>query len=403
MSRIDLVNATARRLAAVAIITLLSGPLGAGAAAWSAQFDDMVAAAPVGHVAIASYDDVPAIPEESPGADPFDAAALTDEACMQQLRQCCCCPGWTHYAIFDVLFLQRANAGADRPLVIENALGPNPGAVLLSTADLQYPVAPGVRLFYGELGPDNIGWEVGYLGVWSMFADAGVIGADTLRLPGPIGDLPFSGFDEADQVRATTISSLNMVEANLFTYCCCRKPGVCNPCRCPCTCTNWLFGFRWAGLQEAASLDTTCCEGDPPVPYRVTTCSQMLGPQVGYRRRKQWDCWAYEGWAKAGLMGTVLSQSQGALVEPFTGIPVREPRSSSRTGVGMIGDINFTVIRRLNETWGLRAGYNLIWLQGVALAADQWDFTNTAASGTRLVGDGGIFLHGANLGLEARW
>jgi len=336
-------------------------------------------------------------------APPFDAAPLADDACMQQLRQCCCCPGWTHYAIFDVLFLQRANAGADRPLVIENALGPNPGAVLLSTADLQYPVAPGVRLFYGELGPDNIGWEVGYLGLWSMFADAGVIGADTLRLPGPLGDLPFSGFDEADQVRATTISSLNMVEANLFTYCCCRAPGTCNPCRCPCTCTNWLFGFRWAGLNEAANLDIVCCEGDPPVPYRVTTCSQMLGPQVGYRRRKQWDCWAYEGWAKAGLMGTILSQSQGELVEPFTGIPVRGPRSSSRTGVGMIGDVNFTVIRRLNETWGLRAGYNFIWLQGVALAADQWDFTNTDTSGTALAGDGGIFLHGANLGVEARW
>jgi hypothetical protein len=45
----------------------------------------------------------------------------------------------------------------------------------------------------------------------------------------------------------------------------------------------------------------------------------------------------------------------------------------------------------------------MIWLSGVALAPDQWDFTNTAASGTTLVGGGGVFLHGANLGLEARW
>ena len=45
--------------------------------------------------------------------------------------------------------------------------------------------------------------------------------------------------------------------------------------------------------------------------------------------------------------------------------------------------------------WWLRLGYNMIWLSGVALAPDQWDFTNTATSGTTLVGGGGVFLHGA--------
>jgi hypothetical protein len=39
----------------------------------------------------------------------------------------------------------------------------------------------------------------------------------------------------------------------------------------------------------------------------------------------------------------------------------------------------------------------------VALAPDQLDFTNTAASGSGLAAGGGIFLHGVNLGLEARW
>lgn len=51
---------------------------------------------------------------------------------------------------------------------------------------------------------------------------------------------------------------------------------------------------------------------------------------------------------------------------------------------------------------GIRAGYNLIRLAGVALAPDQWDFTDTLTSGSQLVGGGGLFLHGANLGLERR-
>jgi hypothetical protein len=48
-------------------------------------------------------------------------------------------------------------------------------------------------------------------------------------------------------------------------------------------------------------------------------------------------------------------------------------------------------------------GYNLVWLTGVALAADQWDFTPSTAGGTDIHGTGSVFLNGANLGLEARW
>ncbi|HBB74901.1 MAG TPA: hypothetical protein DC048_10700, partial [Planctomycetaceae bacterium] len=51
-----------------------------------------------------------------PIAGPFDGPALDDEACMQVLRRCCCCPGWDHYAIFDVLFLQRNNQAGNQPL-----------------------------------------------------------------------------------------------------------------------------------------------------------------------------------------------------------------------------------------------------------------------------------------------
>jgi hypothetical protein len=52
-----------------------------------------------------------------------------------------------------------------------------------------------------------------------------------------------------------------------------------------------------------------------------------------------------------------------------------------------------------NETWGLRVGYNLVWIDGVALA--QLDFENPDEP--RFVSAAGVFLHGANFGLEARW
>ena len=53
--------------------------------------------------------------------DELAAELPADDVCMQELRQCCCCPSWTHYAIFDMLFLQRNNAAINRPLVVSGS------------------------------------------------------------------------------------------------------------------------------------------------------------------------------------------------------------------------------------------------------------------------------------------
>ncbi len=58
---------------------------------------------------------------------------------------------------------------------------------------------------------------------------------------------------------------------------------------------------------------------------------------------------------------------------------------------------------RLDDVWTLRGGYNLLWIEGVALAPDQLDFTDTPTSGTSLDIDSGVFAHGFSAGLEARF
>ena len=321
-----------------------------------------------------------------------------------------CCPDWSHYGIVDFMFLQRDNATSGAVITEENIGGQQ--VPIFTTRSMQPATAPGVRLFYGELGPDCMGWEVGYLGVYGMFGAVDRSSfTDSLVIPGDLGgNTP--GWTSADEVRPTYASSLNTVEANIFTYRCCpecssdsflwshlgNKP--------VCHCSNWLFGFRWAGLEEQADLNVLCCRvtNDVFTSYSVRTSSQMLGPQVGFRGRRQWKNWAVEGWAKAMLAGTLLSSNADPISSSLAPTTIIRPaRRLNDTGVGFLGDLNYTVTRRLNDTWWLRLGYNMIWLSGVALAPDQWDFTNTATSGTTLVGGGGVFLHGVNLGLEARW
>ncbi|MDO7683194.1 MAG: hypothetical protein MUQ52_11980 [Pirellulales bacterium] len=325
-------------------------------------------------------------------------------------QQSACCPDWCQYGIVDFLFLQRDNATSGAVITEEGSQR----VPVFTTRSMQPATAPGVRLFYGELGPDCMGWEVGYLGVYGMFGAVDRSSfTDSLVIPGDLGgNTP--GWTTADEVRPTYASSLNTVEANIFTYRCCpecssdtllwshlgNKP--------VCHCSNWLFGFRWAGLEEQADLNVLCCRvsNDVFTSYSVRTSSQMLGPQVGFRGRRQWNNWAVEGWAKAMLAGTLLSSNADPIFSSLAPTAIIRPaRRLTDAGVGFLGDLNYTVSRRLSDMWWLRLGYNMIWLSGVALAPDQWDFTNQLPTlgGTTLVGGGGVFLHGANLGLEARW
>ena len=99
-----------------------------------------------------------------------------------------------------------------------------------------------------------------------------------------------------------------------------------------------------------------------------------------------------------------LSQSASPITSALAPTVVYRPgRSAADTGMGFLSSMNLSMAYRFSEVWGLRLGYNLAWLSGVALAPNQWDFTDTLASGTGVRGAGGLFLHGANVGLEARW
>jgi hypothetical protein len=324
---------------------------------------------------------------------------------------CCppslCCPDWNSYFLFDVLLLQRDNATNGQPLVLANSSGPLAGQTLLASTSPQFSTSPGIRTFFGRRGPDNIGWEIGYVGLYGMFGDAEAGGADLLAVTPPLGS-SVTGWSRADYARATYASNLDMVQANLFRYDCCREQDCSSRYpwkRTPsCHCIDWIAGVVWAGLEETAALNVTCCEGEQPTSYRNGTSSQMFGGQIGVRGRREWRDWAFEGWVKTALTGNQLSSWADPITSSLApGVEFRPARANSTTTAGFIGDINMTAIYKLTDTWGLRMGYNLIWLSGVALAGNQYDFSDTPNSGRTLYGDGSVFFQGGSLGLEARW
>lgn len=307
------------------------------------------------------------------------------------------------YVIADAVFLQRDNQSTDQLLAARL------GQAVITTGQLTFATQPGLRLFAGAVNDCDAGWEVGYLGVWGMFATRTAGGVDDLQAADPLS-LLVPEFNDRSLARATYASTLNSAEINVFSrnddggFC----RGAAEPWRrCAGYCrgtVDWLAGVRWAGLDEAAGLTLSGGTSPDPGLYTLRSTTNLFGAQLGGRGRMEWERWAIEGWAKVALCGSALSQSQDAIVDPAVpDPPIRPARSAFEGGVGFIGDLNATLVYRLTDTWGLRAGYNLIWLSGVALAPNQFDFNADSTSGSGLNGGAGLYLHGANLGLEARW
>ena len=312
------------------------------------------------------------------------------------------------YAVFDALFLQRDNATVNRAVVVDSTA---PSVPVISAGDLQSTIGSGARLLYGTYGEDDIGWEVGYLGVYGMSA------AKTATSAGPSLEAPNqvfagqTGLTDGFSARVTDNASINSIELNMVFH---NYDGGYNrrsgrPWQ---RCegydgghVDWIGGFRWANLQDAAVLAIPPGTSPQPSTYSVNATSNLFAAQVGTRGRMAFEQWALEGWMKIGVAGTAISQSQTISDANKPLHPYRQPQpmSSDTAGMGMIADMNLSAIYRFNDVWGLRVGYNLMWLTGVALAPDQWDFAASRTAGTAINGTGSVFLSGANLGLEARW
>jgi hypothetical protein len=309
---------------------------------------------------------------------------------------------WESYAVFDTLFMQRENQTNDGPLVLDG----DTQAAAIATPDLQFPTAPGIRALYGQHGPAGLGWEIGYLGVYGMFADASAAGNGNLEIAPPLSSAVAS-LRGASAARATYASVLNSAEANvLLTERCFHRPrhSAYAAERIPCAFTvDWLAGFRWAGLDEQAALAFGGSPASLATGYAVRTSSNLFGGQLGVRGRADLQAWAVEGWVKAALAGSMLAQSQDPIIDSITGDVYRSARGSRTQTPGGIFDVGATLVYRLSDTWGLRFGYSMLWLTNVALAPDQFDFTADTEAGTRLDGNQTLWLGGATLGLEARW
>ncbi len=335
---------------------------------------------------------VPTSANEPQPASPLSDAPLTSVPCAPGL---CCnlCP--CTYAQVEALFWERSSH-PDRTVLI-NA---NNQQALVSTSDLDFGFDPGIRALFGFHLCNGQVIEFGYFGLFESQASLDYVRPNTnidVTLPGALG-VATNVFHDGVQTRTEYISRLQGAEVNL-PCCCCWE----SPCGDVAGSREWFAGFRYVNLQESFRIN-----GAKPVGggvetgyYDLSSRNDLFGAQIGARIRRARGRFGWEATGKAGIFGNQAGQEQ--VVMDYPDFPLRPEVSSNGACVAFLGELNLTGIYQLNRTWGLRAGYNLMWIEGLALAPNQMDFTFTSISGTGLNTAGGLFLHGVNLGLEARW
>lgn len=369
----------------------------------------------------ADLEPIPA--EEAAGLDATHQTVAELPQCpSSEVPECSPCPDT--YGYVEGLALNRDNRAAAQPLLVLFA-GPDVVGTALSTSELDFDFDPAMRVVAGRRWHDGWAVEGAYLGLFESGASAFVEAPPPnsgLVLGFPPGGLGASSNVFRDITRSWIdySSELHSIELNLVSCC-----GHYDPCesfsekrdptypragrQARSSTIEYLVGFRYLRLSEHFRLYAEADEPSTPGGailttsgfYDVRTGNNLYGAQSGVRMRRWGERLGWEASGKAGIYGIDMSQNQS--VVDYPGFPLRPASRGTGGDVAFVGDVNLSGVYRLTDVWNVRAGYNLIWVAGVALAPDQLDWSAGVASGRHLDRGGSVLVHGISCGAEARW
>lgn len=288
-------------------------------------------------------------------------ACGTDDVCG-----CSCVPNWTIRA--EMLIWQRAG-GTNVPLIA--------APVAVNSGDLINDWRIGPRLTAIKHGVFDSCWdlEVAYFGIDGWTGTRTVAGA-TSYLTNPT--INFA----AAPVALAYGSELQNFEVNGR--------------RAYSDWVTWFVGFRALQVDELLTANINAGAGT----HSVATRNRIYGGQLGIDALLlDCDCWYVNAVAKAGIYGNSAGQ-----VTTTAGVGGALPLIAfDGNQTSFVGELGVNANYRLSDQWTLLAGYNLLWVNGLALAPDQLAATNIATGVGAVDVGGNLFYHGLNLGVQYGW
>lgn len=289
------------------------------------------------------------------------------------------------YGHADALFLVRDNRTSNTTaILVQGEGGPVIGTPLQNSGDARFNMEPGVSALLGIHVDDARAWEFGYFGIFDWNAATALTNPNSLAIPGDLG-LASLDYFAADRIALFYESRLHNAEINHIwqgEY------------------ADLLAGFRYLSLDENFILNATDSDTGSS-DYRVRTSNDLYGGQLGARIGGGGEAWNWSATAKAGVFGNDAFQGQSVADFP-PGFFLRPETGRRSSGVAFVGDVNVSLAYQITDALSARIGYNVLFIEGVALAPDQLDFTDVTTSGQSLR-RGGLFAHGANAGLGFNW
>jgi len=343
-------------------------------------------------------------PEPCPDPCPPAGRDPVKSACPDELDFYMRPPRCPWYVMGDGMAMRRDDRGRFDAATVNTRT-----AVALSTADLDMDLRSGARVLVGRTLGECLQIEGVYFFVseWDKGReirntapnDAG--GTGNLFSPFTnFGDPPLIGLDYNNFAGIRYASSLDNVELNV------RRALPIRPGR---LAASILVGVRYMDLPEQFQYRT---ESSLPAPngaineVRVDTDNALLGPQIGamleFYAENRW-------WINFEIKGAVCNNRAGQgtfyrYTEPL--IPTFTFEDSRKEDVtAFVGDLSLTFVYRWSPFFTTRLGYQAIWLDGLALAAENFnrDINILTQGPAQLQAEGRAVYHGPFAGIMLSW
>jgi hypothetical protein len=296
--------------------------------------------------------------------------------------------GYVWSAGYDNLAMTR-NSGTSRTLLRLDT-GSDPLPPIFNSDELDFNWDYGGKVHFEIIGPSGMTYQFAYTRIATFVTNNNLFSADFadqgLTLPGTISS--FSGFADADQASFYYSSSIQTGEFNVIF---------------PFGSFEIITGYRYMQVDEKSQILTFT--GGSPATFLANSSNVMNGAQIGTMGRWQlFGLLNFDFDAKFAVMGDAAKTQQNAI--DATGAPVTtDPVEGTKTRVAFVSELGLQAVMPIGESFSVHAGYNVFFIDRVALAPDQFDFDlgSSPSAGTFVNNHGDVVLQGVNVGFTAVW
>jgi hypothetical protein len=285
------------------------------------------------------------------------------------------------YGTAEVFYARRTNQANPQPIVVNTV---DPTVTIVDTKTFDFSYQPGVKATAGYFTRQGWGVEGTYFGQMDLRDDLIVTASNpVLSLPGDFGatGLNFGAVDRFDLIYTSRVHN---AELNFIL---------------PYASVQFLTGFRYFEMDENLSIVGTDTALTSSSSYTIQTGNHLYGGQIGARTQWEVGRFVFDFGCKGGVFSNYATQFQSvndpALLARATG--TRENQCA------FIGEVSAEACVPMGSHFTGRFGYTAVWVDDLALATDQLDFSNNANSGQGIDTRGSTIIHGFTAGIEARW